>query len=122
MAQKTEYKKPDTKITNHNLEDSIKGWCEWCWQDRVITTNGKCRVCGAMLVYQKHWKPTLAKIKLINEHGNGCIPVEINKRIYFVPVDLIKRFKNIEHQGQTERVSFVEEIRLTCKSFPIERG
>jgi hypothetical protein len=118
-----EYTKPvkDIQLTNRTMKDEIKARCGWCWQDRIITTNGKCRVCGAVLVSQKHWKPTIAKIKLINKHSRNKIPLEINKRLYMVPEQYFRVFKDTEHLGFKANVELVEEIRKTCKSFKIIR-
>jgi len=109
-------------LTNHNLQNSIKSYCSYCMRDRTITTNGKCRVCGAVLASQKHWKPTIAKIKLIMKYRKDTIPIEINKRLYFVPKVFFQTFKDNEHLGYKAHVMLVEYIRKECDSFSIERG
>lgn len=118
-----EYTEPkiDIKLQNHNMKDSIKARCPYCWVDRIITTNGKCRVCGAILISQKHWKPTISKIKLINKYGTGKIPLEINRRLYFVPIEYFKVFSESEHQGYKAHVEIVELIKKKCKNFKIVR-
>ncbi|NIN03685.1 MAG: hypothetical protein GTO44_10020 [Hydrotalea flava] len=117
-----EYTKPIIDLNDHNLQNSIKSWCTYCMRDRVITTNGKCRVCGAVLVSQKHWKPTIAKIKIIMNHRKDTIPIEINKRLYFVPKVFFQTFKENEHLGYKAHVMLVEYIRKECESYSIERS
>jgi len=107
---------------SHNLQNSVKAYCTYCMMDRIITTNGKCRVCGAVLISQKHWKPTIAKIKIIMKYRKDTIPIEINKKMYFVPKVFFKTFKDNEHLGYKAHVLLVEYIRKECDSFSIDRG
>jgi len=119
------YDKPQIDLAklSHNLQNTLKSYCAYCMLDRIITTNGKCRVCGAVLSQQKHWKPTIAKIKLIiDNHKKGTIPIEINKRLYLVPKIFFQTFKENEHLGYKAHVMLVEYIRKECDSFSIERS
>jgi hypothetical protein len=118
-----EYTEPvkDKLLINHNMKDEITARCSYCWRDRIITTNGKCKVCGAILVSQKHWKPTIAKMKLINKNMKKGIPLEINKRLYIVPEEYFRVFKDTHHLGYKAQVELVEQIRKHCKSFKIIR-
>lgn len=121
-ADYEEHTKPKINLNDHNMQNEIQAYCPYCMISRIITTNGKCRVCGAVLISQKHWKPTIAKIKIIMNHRKDTIPLEINKRLYFVPKVFFQTFKENEHQGYKVHVLLVEHIRKTCESFSIERG
>lgn len=124
-----QHTKEKSNLTNHNLNGTITARCPYCWVPRIITTNGKCRVCGAVLISQKHWKPTISKLRLFAKHGNfygkedeRIIPLEINKLLYLVPLKYLEKFIDSEHNGYKAQVELVEMIRKECKSYHIERG
>jgi len=118
------YKKPvnEKLINSHFITDSIKALCPYCLVNRTITTNGKCRVCGAMLAFQKHWKPTINKLRLISQHGKNKFPLEINHFMYFVPFEYLAQFENIEHHGFKSHVELIELIKKNCQHYKIRRA
>lgn len=96
-------------------EEPLVSWCSACWRDRIITTNGKCRVCGTDLV-KRHWKTSIKKLELVLQ-SNGAIPLEIKGMMYLIPKAKMVEFMHIE--SYTDKIKFIEEVKKSCKSYKI---
>ena len=96
-------------------EEPLISWCSACWRDRIITTNGKCRVCGTDLV-KRHWKTSIKKLELVVQ-SNGAIPLEIKGMMYLIPREKIVRF--VTMQNYAEKIKFIEDVKRSCKFYKI---
>jgi len=105
------------KPKNHNIQKPETMFCLWCWQNRVVTTNGKCFVCGALLVSQKHWQGIIEKMRLIDKHREG-VNVEIKKKMYIIPYHYFEEMKDLK--SPKEEAMFIEKIKTDCKSYSIK--
>lgn len=104
-------------VKNHNIQKPETMFCLWCWQNRIVTTNGKCFVCGALLVSQKHWQNIIEKMKLIDKHREG-VNVEIKKKMYIIPYHYFEEMKNLK--SPKEEAMFIERVKTECKSYSIK--
>jgi len=96
-------------------EEPILNYCSSCWQDRIMTTNGKCKVCGTDLV-KRHWRTSIKKLDLILK-SNGATPLEIKGQMYLIPKKGMEKFAIIE--SYADKIKFIEEIKKTCKCYKI---
>lgn len=96
-------------------EEPVMSWCTACWRDRILTTNGKCKVCGTDLV-KRHWKTSIKKLELVIK-SNGAIPLEIKGLMYLIPRKEIEIFANLENYP--DKIKFVETVKKECKSFKL---
>lgn len=106
-------------VQDKKHSEPVKVYCTSCWVDRVITTNGKCKVCGSKLLRPKHWDTTTKKIELIVKSMNGFIPLEIKSRLYLVPIPYIERFSDIDRNDLVQIGQFIEGIKEQCTSFKV---
>lgn len=96
-------------------EEPLMSYCTSCWKDRIMTTNGKCKVCGYDLV-KRHWKTSIKKLDLVCE-SNGCIPLEIKGMMYLISNKKMEKYISITNYA--EKIKFIEEVKKTCKSYKI---
>lgn len=96
-------------------EEPVLSWCTACWRDRILTTNGKCRVCGTDLV-KRHWKTSIKKLELVIK-SEGSTPLEIKGMMYLIPKNEMIKFSIIE--SYADKIKFIEEVKRTCKSYKI---
>ena len=100
-------------------ESAVKVYCTSCWTDRVITTNGKCKVCGSKLLKPKHWDTTLKKFEIIAKSNGAHICIEIKNQLYIVPFKYLDEFNRLD-RGDLEKVGqFIESIKTQCQSFRV---
>ena len=105
------------KPKNHNIQKPETMFCLWCWQNRIVTTNGKCFVCGALLVSQKHYDSTIDKMRIIEKHPEGKA-LEIKKKLYIVPYHYWQELNKIE--SPKDKAALIEKIKTECKSYSIK--
>lgn len=96
-------------------EEPVINYCASCWQDRIMTTNGKCKVCGTDLV-KRHWRTSIKKLEIISK-SNGAIPIEIKSQMYLIPKSKMEDFANMENYS--EKIKFIEEVKKSCKCYKI---
>lgn len=96
-------------------DEPLLNWCTACWKDRIITTNGKCRVCGTDLI-KRHWKMSIKKLDIIIKATNKT-PLEIKGRLYLIPDGVIAKFKSTT--DYTEKIKFIEHVKTQCKSYKV---
>lgn len=99
--------------------EPVKLYCTSCWVDRVITTNGKCFVCGNKLLRPKHWDITIKKIELITKSMRHSVPIEIKDRLYLVPIAHLESFQEIDRNDPVQIGQFIEGIKDKCTSFKV---
>lgn len=95
--------------------EPVETYCSSCWKDRLMTTNGKCRVCGTDLV-KRHWKTTIKKLEIISSL-NDVTSVEIKGRFYVIPNKIVEKFRNLK--TYPEKVKFIEYIKESCKNYKL---
>lgn len=96
-------------------EEPVISWCTSCWRDRILTTNGKCKVCGTDLI-KRHWKTSIKKLEIVIS-SNGAIPLEIKGMMYLIPKKGMEQFALIENYA--EKIKFIEDVKKSCKSYKI---
>ena len=97
---------------------TVTVYCTGCWKDRPITTNGKCLTCGARLPRPIHWNVTMKKLKLITENDE-MTPVEIKGMMYFLTIDYLYKFKQINPNDFKQVGEFMRDVKDNCISFKI---
>lgn len=96
-------------------EEPVLSYCTACWKDRIITTNGKCRVCGTDLV-KRHWKTSIKKLEIILSVKN-VTPIEIKGKMYLIPEKSLERFRLLD--SYPEKIKFIEYIKESCKNYKL---
>lgn len=96
-------------------QEPIEVYCSACWQDRILTTNGKCKVCGTDLV-KRHWKTSIKKLEIMLEYPNK-VSIEIKGAMYLISKDQLVSFGFIENYG--DKIKFIENIKKNGKCFKI---
>ena len=99
--------------------EQITVFCTSCMTDRIITSNGKCRVCGWKLLKPKHWDTTIRKFELIYKNREGFVALEIKNQLYFVPIGYLDRFGSLDRSDMRQVGEFIESIKKNCDSFKI---
>lgn len=98
---------------------SVKVYCTACWVDRLVTSNGKCKVCGSKLIRPRHWDITARKIEVIIKSMSHSMPIEIKDRMYLVPIPYLVQFNDIDRNDLAEIGEFIEGIKERCSSFKV---
>lgn len=101
------------------LERAIKVWCPSCWMDRIITSNGKCKICGTKLLRPKHWDTTIRKLELIGKNRREYFAVEIKNFLYMVPFEYLDELEMIDRNDHARIGEYIESIKERCRSFKI---
>lgn len=93
-------------------------YCTGCWKDRPITTNGKCHHCGSKLPRPIHWGITMKKLKLILENDEFT-PLEIKGHMYFLPIDYLYKFKQINPNDFKQVGEYMKDIKDNCANIKV---
>lgn len=95
--------------------EPIMNYCPSCWQERIMTTNGKCKTCGTDLV-KRHWKTSIKKLEIVISLGS-VIPLEIKGQMYVIPQGMMTKFSELK--TYPEKIKFIEAVKKSCKSYKI---
>lgn len=100
-------------------DSAVKVYCTACWTDRIITTNGKCKICGSKLLKPKHWDTTIKKFEIISKSNGAHICIEIKNVLYLVPFAFLDRFAKLDRNNLEQVGIFIEDIKSNCMSFRV---
>ena len=68
---------------------------------------------------QKHWSKTVSILKIIINSKDKGIPLQIEKKLYFITDEYIEEFKKNDHLGWKDNAILIERIRKECVSYAI---